>query len=303
MKTVSIIIINYNTSKYTLQCVQSVLDKSKKLTDFEIIVVDNNSSLEDYHHLKSNFPDKDNIELYRSVINTGFGGGNMFGVQFANSKYLLFLNNDAFLKNDCLSILYDYMEEHGDVGVATAQNYNEKDDHVKSFDHNKGLRKLLFGRSYLEKTDSVNFPKRNFNYETPVSVNYVNGAFMFFRTEVFAAVGGFDTSIFLYFEEMDICFRIKKLGYKSVLVPQAKITHHQGASIGTSKKISKESMRSYLYVVKKNFSYLKYVLIRLYFCLSFIFKPKKWFLFPIILNGAKPSQSLKQQQQIQFLDS
>ncbi len=302
MKMVSIIIINYNTSKYTLRCIQAIINTSKRITDYEIIVVDNNSELEDYYYLKNNFPKKETIKLYRSIINTGFGGGNMYGLQFANADYFLFLNNDAFFKNDCLGILYDFMETNGDVGVATAQNYNEKNEHVISFDHNKGLRKMILGRSFLEKTNSDNFPKRKKEYQDPVTVNWVNGAFMFFRKKALETVGGFDTNIFLYFEEMDICWRLKKTGYKSVLVPQAKITHLIGASTEKSKKINQESMRSYLYVTKKNYSFFKYLLIRLYFCISFIFKPKKWFLLPIVFNGAKASESLKQQQQIQFLD-
>lgn len=300
MKDISVIIINYNTAKYTLECVTSVLAKTDVKLTYEIIVVDNNSKLDDYHYLKQNFPKSDKASLQRSVINTGFGGGNMFGVQFANSKYLLFLNNDAFLQNDCLSILYDYMEKYPGAGVCTAQNYDEHGEYVASFDHDKGIRKLLFGRSFLEKNFSNNYPNRKKKYTKPVTVNSVNGAFMFFKSDVFAKVGGFDNNIFLYFEEMDICYRMRQIGYKSVLVPQAKITHYQGASTGVSETISKEGLISYFYVIKKNSPYLKYVFIRVYYCLTFIIKPKKWFLLPLVFKGIPLSESLKQKQRIVF---
>lgn len=300
MKDVSVIIINYNTSKYTLKCIDSVLKHTNSSLSYEIIVVDNNSKIEDFTFLKNNFPAHENVTLHRSIINTGFGGGNMFGSQFANAKYLLFLNNDAFLQNDCLSILFDYMETHQKVGVSTAQNYNENNEHVISFDHDKGIRKLIFGRSFLEKNFSKKYPKRKKEYTQPVSVNFINGAFMFFRSFVFAEVGGFDTNIFLYFEEMDICYRMRKLGYYNNLVPQAKIVHHQGMSTGKSKAISKEGLISYMYVIKKNYSIFKYLFIKYYYCLSFLIKPKKWFLLSLIWKGAPISKSLKQEQQIQF---
>ncbi|WGD33964.1 glycosyltransferase family 2 protein [Olleya sp. YS] len=301
MKDVSVIIINYNTSKYTLKCIASVFEYTDASISFEVIVVDNNSTSEDYNYLKENMPNKPNVSLTRSIINTGFGGGNMHGAQLANGKYLLFLNNDAFLKNDCLSILLKFMDALPKAGVATAQNYDGKGNHVVSFDHNKGIRKLILGRSFLEKNFPKQHPKRKQEYTNPVSVNFVNGAFMFFKTEVFANAGGFDTNIFLYFEEMDICYRLQKLGYKSYLVPEAKITHHQGASTGTSKVISKEGLISHMYVIKKNYSYLKYLFIKYYYCLTFIIKPKKWFMLNTILRGAPLSDSLKQSQKITFI--
>jgi GT2 family glycosyltransferase len=113
--------------------------------------VDNNSEISDYKKLKDNFPnviENNNLSLHRSNINTGFGGGNMFGVQFADANYLLFLNNDTMLLNDGLSLLIGFMSNHPKVGVCTAQNYDEHTNFVPSFDHNKGLRRLLFGRFF-----------------------------------------------------------------------------------------------------------------------------------------------------------
>ncbi|WP_055448899.1 glycosyltransferase family 2 protein [Lacinutrix mariniflava] len=300
MKNISVIIINYNTAFYTLECIQSVIKYTNKSISYDIIVVDNNSAVKDYNILKENFPIQDNISLHRSNINTGFGGGNMFGTQFANSKYILFLNNDAMLQNDCLGILHSYMEMHPKVGVSSAQNYDEHGKHVISFDHDKGIRKLIFGRSFLENNFPETYPKRKKEYTEPVTVNFVNGAFMFFRSDVFSKIGGFDTNIFLYFEEMDTCFRLRQHNYTSVLVPEAKILHYQGVSTGSNKTISKEGFISHLYVIKKNYSFAKYSFIRWYYCLTFLIKPKKWFMLPLALKGAPLGESLKQKQEINF---
>lgn len=298
---IAIIIVNYNSSKYTLECINTVIEKTSASLEYQIIVVDNNSKLPEYKILKDGFPQNQNISLHRSNINTGFGGGNMFGAQFANADYLLFLNNDAMFLNDCLQISWEFMQANPNVGVCTAQNFNEHHKHVPSFDHNKGLRRLLFGRSFLEKINPKLYPKRKKEYSNPIEVNWVNGAFLFFDAKAFAQIGGFDTNIFLYWEEMDCCHRLKKLGYKSVLVPDAKILHYQGVSTGVSKPINRESYISYLYVFRKNYSYGKYMLLRIYLTLVILLKPRKWYLLPIILQSNNQSQSLKQKQEINFL--
>ncbi|QNJ98352.1 glycosyltransferase family 2 protein [Constantimarinum furrinae] len=296
MTDIAVIIINYNTSNYTLECIDTVVKRTSEPISYDIIVVDNNSEPDDYIHLKTHFPKKDNIKLYRSDINTGFGGGNMFGVQFAKAKYFLFLNNDAMLLNDCLSILKDFMDQHPQVGVCTAQNYDEHHNFVPSFDHNKGLRRFLFGRGFLEKINPKRYPKRKNEYQKPLKVDWVNGAFLFFRSEAFLKVGGFDTRVFLYWEEMDICYRLKKQGYDSFLVPEAKVLHFQGKSIGKSVAINKEGYISYLHVLRKNYSFLKYAVIRLYLVVALLLKPKKWYLLSVLLKADPSSESLRHKQ-------
>ena len=302
MKDVAVILINYNSSKYTLECVDAVVNQTSENVSYEIIVVDNNSEPDQYRVLKDNFPEQENISLHRSNINTGFGGGNMHGAQFADAKYLLFLNNDAILLNDCLTILKSYMENHTKLGVCTAQNYDQHNNFVPSFDHNKGLRRLILGRSFLENSNPTRYPKRKKEYKEPVEVDWVNGAFLFFSSEAFTKIGGFDTNIFLYWEEMDLCHRLRKQGYSVELVPQAKVLHYQGVSIGTSEAINKEGYISYLYVIRKNYGFMKYLLVKTYLTLVFLLKPKKWYLLRTILKGTSQTESLKHKQQIRILD-
>lgn len=298
MYDVAVILINYNTSKYTLQSIEKVVEHTTPALGYQIIVVDNSSEISDYKNLVAQFPQADNISLHRSDINTGFGGGNMLGASHAKASYLLFLNNDAFLKNDCIFILKKYMAAHPKVGVTTAQNYDENGKFVPSFDHNKGIRRLLFGRTFLEFTNPKRYPKRKKEYVTPIQVDWVNGAFLFFRAEAFQKIGGFDPNIFLYWEEMDLCARLRVHGYSSVLVPDAKVTHIQGVSIGVSQAINKESYISYLYVVKKTFGNFKYQLIKNYLALLFLLKPKKRYLRPTIINEDRGAHSLRHQQNI-----
>ena len=219
----AIIIINYNSAKYTKQCIQSVLDNTTSTISYEIIVVDNASNNKDYEALKNHISElkKTNISLYRSRINTGFGGGNMYGIQFANANYYLFLNNDTLLIKDPIKICFDFMEKTEDAAVCGPQIFNEHEKKEVSFDHFTSIGREIFGKKMLEFVYPRTKPNRRKEYTMPLTVDYVNGSFMFFRAKDFDSVGGFDTTIFLYFEESDICYRLKKKNRKTYFIPSA----------------------------------------------------------------------------------
>jgi GT2 family glycosyltransferase len=161
---------------------------------------------------------------------------------------------------------------------------------------------LLFGRSFLEKNNPTLYPNRKKEYTKPLEVNWVNGAFLFFRNKSFQKIGGFDRNIFLYWEEMDLCHRLRKDGFSSVLVPEAKVLHFQGVSIGTSRAIDKEAYISYLYVLRKNFGFFKNILIRKYLILVTLLKPKKWYLLSVLLKLNPSKASLKHKQKPRILN-
>ena len=101
---------------------------------------------------------------------------------------------------------------------------------------------------------------------------------------------------------MDICHRLRKKGYTSILQPEAKILHYQGVSIGISEPVDREAYISYLYVLRKNHGFLKYILVRIYLILVILLKPKKWFLLPVLLKLNPSTASLKHLQNPRSLD-
>src|SRR5690606_20305119 len=184
---------------------------------------------------------------------------------------------------------------------AGAQNYDQNNNPIPSFDHYKNLYRLLSGRSFLEKLNPKKYNNRKKNYNKPITVNWVIGSFLFFRTDAFNRIGGFDTNIFLYFEEMDICHRLDQQQYKTVLIPSAKILHHVSVSTGISKPINIEAFISHLYVIKKHYSYFHYLSLRLYYIFIFLIKPKKWYLLKYALRNQHLNYSLKQKQKINLI--
>jgi GT2 family glycosyltransferase len=303
----SIIIINYNSFEFTQKCIQSVLENTTSTISYEIIIVDNASKRDDYVALKNyiNELNYSNVRLYRSRINTGFGGGNMYAVQFANANYYLFLNNDTLLINDPIKICFDFMEKNEDAALCGPQIFNEHQVKEVSFDHFTSLGREIFGKKMLEFVFPGTKPNRRKQYTEPLSVDYVNGSFMFFRAKDFDSVGGFDTNIFLYFEESDICYRLKKKNRKTYFIPSASYVHYQGISIDNTSwniKTKIELKTSMFYVIRKNYGYLHYQILRLFFIFRYgvvsIIKPKYFKLFHRILIGLPLGKSLKHEQRI-----
>lgn len=306
MHDISAIIINYNSSDFTINCIKSILEKTEKTISYEFIIVDNASKIEDFTKLKSDIEQLNlpNLKLVRSRFNTGFGGGNMYGVQFANAKNYAFINNDTILENDCLNIVNQFFKEHSNAAICCPQQYNEKGEVQKSFDHFLSLKRELLGRKLLEKINPLKYPKRQKIYTQPIKVQSVPGSFLAVTAHAFDSVGGFDTTIFLYYEETDLCFRIsKKLkNGDSYLVPEGKFTHFKGQSTSKNMKIKMELKISLLYVLRKNSGYFSYQVLRLFLTIKLLLKtiinPKYFQFFMLILTGAPISKSLKQQQTI-----
>ena len=152
MFDIAAIIINYNSSKLTQECVDSIIEKTPSSLSFQIIIVDNCSEKEDFLSLKQycdSHPFK-NLQLIRSKINTGFGGGNMTGFHFSNAKYVAFVNNDTLFLNDCFSILKSAIEKDNSIAVVGGQSFTETGKQMVAFDHFASISKELFGRDFLE---------------------------------------------------------------------------------------------------------------------------------------------------------
>ncbi len=302
---IGIIIINYNSSEYTKQCISSVVEHTSTALSYTITIVDNASEEKDYKTLASFVAelDRDNIQIFRSRINTGFGGGNMLGTQFIHARYYLFLNNDTLLREDPILGCYEFMESRSDAAVCGPQIYNEHNEKSVSFDHFTSFARETFGRKAVEVIFSK--PGRKKEHNKPVSVDYINGSFMLFRAKDFDAVGGFDNNIFLYFEESDICYRLKKQKKKTFFIPTASYLHFQGISIDKAAwniKTKIELKTSMFYVIRKNYGYVHYQLLRVVFLFRYgivsLVKPKYFKLFYRILLGLPISSSLKQEQKI-----
>jgi len=253
---VSIIIVNFNTKALLKQCIESVFEKTQDI-EFEVIVVDNASSDGSQQMVKEVFPE---ITLIESPENLGFGRANNLGSTKAKGRYLFFLNSDTILINNAIRILSDFLDKKTNTGICGGNLFDENEQGIYSY--TMLLPSILselnaFSNGYIEKI----LYKKDLCFNTtnsPKEVGYITGADLMIRTDLFNMLNGFDSDFFLYFEETELTYRVKKLKYKVFNVPQAKIIHLFGKSSSDSEGKIKLSLRSRRLYYKKTYNLFLY---------------------------------------------
>lgn len=229
---ISIVIVNYNVKDFLYQCLLSIRGASTGLT-VETIVVDNNSQDDSMATLPALFPE---VVFKKLDVNLGFGRANNIGFELSCGKYILILNPDTILQEDTLSIMYDYMEAHSEVGLAGCKVLNA--DGTFQLPCRRGFPTpwvafcKLFGLQKIFPKSPV-FARYNQTFRNENETYYIDaviGAFMFARKEVIEKLQGFDPDFFMYGEDLDLCYRTNQLGYKVAYVHTTSIIHYKGES-------------------------------------------------------------------------
>ncbi|TDO21972.1 glycosyltransferase family 2 protein [Pedobacter duraquae] len=229
--TVSIIIVNYKTCSLVIDAIKSVRLKTLGVT-YEIIVVDNNSEDSSERLLYEEFS---NEVIYIALTeNIGFGRANNKGIEIAIGRNIFLLNPDTLLTNDAVTILSNYLDNNPNVGAVGANLYNEDHSFQPSFSRIYPSIQYelsnLFHLLFFFDRDNIN------TSENPKNVKTVVGAAMMISKNVLNKVGGFNPEFFMYEEENELCYRIKKSGYQIMNVPEAKVIHLDGKSFAFSEQ-------------------------------------------------------------------
>lgn len=244
---ISIIILSYNTRDFLKNCLNSIFKYD--LIDYEVIVVDNAStdgSVAMVNELKSS-----RVCVIENKENVGFAKGCNIGAKAAKGDFLLFLNSDTeFVDSATLEIMHSSFEaKTGIVGGLMENKNHSLQRSFGSFYTLPHVAKMLFlgekgelaGKSFTEIH----------------SVDWVSGGFMMVRSDIYQKLGGFDEKIFMYVEDVEFCYRVKKAGYQVVVNPKAAVIHvGHGSSNRTFAVTHIYSGLSYLY--KKQRSVLEF---------------------------------------------
>ncbi len=254
---ISIIIVHYHVKKELFDCIQSIIDSHPR-TRYEIIVVDN----DEIKTLKKDLLKKFSKVTYIPNENKGFGQGNNIGSEQAKGNYLFFLNPDTIVFKNTIDVLYQFLKKNKSAGVVAPFLIHEN---KKPFEQ-QGVKELtplraIFSISIINKIFPNNpVAKKYFiqwNKIETKEVDVVPGTAFLISSELYASVKGFDENFFLYFEEFDLCKRIKDKGLRLFIKPNAKIIHLWERSTKTRNDISKIFKESRFYYFKKHFGMLQ----------------------------------------------
>lgn len=239
---VSIIIVHYHVEKQLLACIRSMYAQ-KTTYPFEIIVVDNDEKQSIEKKLLQTFP---KVVYIKNEKNSGYSGGNNVGGKYAKGTFLFFLNPDTIFDTPVVDQLVEFLEKHNKVGIVAPLLLDKnKKPYPLQGAQELTPKRAIFSLSFLQKLLPKNrianaYWNKDWDKKDTREVDVVPGSAFLIRKNLFEKLGGFDEKYFLYFEEHDLCNRVKAEGYASVMIPGAKIIHFWGESTKRSEKNIKE---------------------------------------------------------------
>jgi len=215
----SIIIVNWNTSELLLQCLDSIY-RAKPQIMFEIIVIDNGSTDNSVGAISTRFPE---VRIISNDHNMGFAGANNQGLSAGSARYYLLLNSDTLVLPGALDVLINIADNHPEMGIVGPKLLNMDGSLQESYASFPTFWSELIGKNFRRRRPLAD---STYIYD----VDWIMGACMLVRSEVVADVGMLDDDYFMYSEEVDWCFRIKRQGWKVGYCLKSEVYHLGGGS-------------------------------------------------------------------------
>ena len=283
----SVIIVNWNTRDLLCPCIKSIKTHTKRIS-FEIIVIDNASSDGSPEAVEKRFPE---VTLIKNKDNRGFGQANNQGLEKAKGKHILFLNSDVVIKENCLDDMFDFMERNPEVGASSCKLTfpdGNLQHSCRKFPDFLTFFLLLLGLRYIFPNMKIfkKYLMLDWDHSDEREVDQIMGSFMFIRKAVLDEVGHFDPIYWMYFEEVDLCLRIKKKGWKIMHFPHVSAIHFlsKSAEQWEEMRIMNEYHKSLLKYFKKNKRSYEY-------CILFALHKIKYLLFFPFLKRIKKNKA------------
>ncbi|WP_029232766.1 glycosyltransferase family 2 protein [Butyrivibrio sp. VCB2006] len=243
MRTVAVIIPNFNGKKYLADCLRSLRKQTFK--DFEVILVDNGSEDGSVSFVQKEFPEARIIDLSE---NTGFANAVNVGIKETSAKYVFLLNNDTICDESAIEALVKVMDKKPSVFSAQAKMLQIKEPHLID---DAGDYYCALGWAFAPSKD-----KDNSKYARRVNITSACAGAAMYRREVFEEIGYFDEAHFCYLEDVDVGYRARLFGYNNVMEPGAIVYHVGSGSSGSRHNAFKVELTAAnnLYFIYKNLS-------------------------------------------------
>jgi GT2 family glycosyltransferase len=239
----SIIIVSWNVQQDLVRCLRSI-EENRPCAEYETIVVDNASSDGTVDRIRHVFPD---LAVVANKENRGFAAANNQGIKKSQGRYLFLLNPDTIVHPHSLDALVEFMDKNGDVGACGPKLLNEDGTIQPSTRHFPTFRGALYRHTAFRflrifRGEYDKFLMKAFEYDRQMDVDEVTGAALMVRRSAIEQVGDMDESFFMYYEEVDLCYRTKQAGWRIVFIPGPVITHLGGRSANQISVLSRVMM-------------------------------------------------------------
>ena len=260
----SISVVNWNTKDILRNCLKSIYVSTHKI-DYEIFVVDNGSSDGSPEMVENEFPQ---VNLMRNTENLGFAKANNQAIELSNGRYILLLNSDTIVLDGALGKMVEFMGNHPDAGAAGCRLLNPDGSLQKSIGNFPTLLSAYWANSLLRKIfprivieHIINDPQV---YLQIREVDWMFGAFLILRKNAIKLVGSLDERFFMYAEEIDLCYRLKRKGWKIYFCPTTRVVHLRERS---AKKIENDrtairKAKGMYYYYRKRYGFVGLLLTR-----------------------------------------
>ncbi len=281
----SFVIVNFRTPKLTVEAVKSIISHERK-TKYEIIVVENNSGDNSVSYLSRYLPKS--VKLIISNENIGFGNANNLGLTKAKGRFFVIFNSDAYEVEEILPKIKKTFDINKKISILGTKilypNYELQQSHGSL----PGVMSIFAWMLFLDDIPILKFflpsihKRSKFFYRKTQKTGWVTGAMMVFKRSAYRKLNGFNPEIFLYSEDIDICLRAKKqklLTYFYSDVQVIHIGHQSSGGLPASALIGEIS--GLIYLSKKYFNPLKYLIIKLLLTLGSLLRLT---IFGIILK-------------------
>ena len=261
---VSVIIVNYNTFSLTTNCIDSLLSNVKGC-EYEIILVDNASAECDPDLFSEKYPE---IKLVKSTKNLGFAGGNNLGISQSNGEYILLLNSDTVLKNDAVSLTVNEMKNRN-IQLTTCNVLNEDNSNQTVCSYFPSVRISFLGfLGIIQLARKLGWQKLyyEYGYKAARKVDWIWGCFFLFKKEILDQFPEkkLPDDFFMYGEDMQWCYLLKKKGIDSWYLPGGIITHLFSGPKSSQDPAVNMGIRNLILFLKRYYSWWRYSLIFLF---------------------------------------
>ena len=287
---VSVLIVNWNVRDLLASCLDSFYGEQHPFS-FEVIVVDNASTDGSVDMLRQRFPQ---VRLIENRVNNGFAPGNLQAYALSGGRYILMLNPDICLHPGALDRLYGFMENHPQAAGVGPDLRNPDGSRQMGCYPFPTLSREAWRLFHLDRLRAYGtYPVMQWDSKTTRAVDVIQGACLLLRHQALEEVGFLDADYYMYTEEVDLCYRLKKAEWQIYWLPSAEVVHFGGQSTHQAA----EAMFLKLYESKTLFFRKQYghVSARIYKLILYLaaiyrigFSPLLWLLKP----GERPETKI-----------